>query len=325
MTGSGPEEAIDLDVVRAEIAEEVRRKRESGEIPADLERELDRAFARFVPVGTTGSDFEQVLARAERAAFIDVLVPVESARPGVRHLKRAQRKLLSWYFRYVTQQVGVALNEVTRGMRILGERVASVERRALPVGPDVLEAARAAGPAPDLSGWTTVVGDAVRGVTGRVLVCECAAGGLLAGLVGERVDAYGVEPVHAWAAQATRAGLEVRADDPWTHLPALGDGVVGAVVATGFVERLTPPEAIELCALLARVLGSGGVAVLVSADPAAWEQMCSPVERDLAPGRPIHVETWELLLKRVGFRDVHRLAVPAEGAGRYGIAATRGD
>ena len=38
---------IDTRKLVAEIEEEVRRKRATGELPADLERELDNAFARY--------------------------------------------------------------------------------------------------------------------------------------------------------------------------------------------------------------------------------------------------------------------------------------
>ena len=41
---------VDPDRLMAEIEDEVRRKRASGELPADLERELDLVFARFAPV-----------------------------------------------------------------------------------------------------------------------------------------------------------------------------------------------------------------------------------------------------------------------------------
>lgn len=320
--------AIDLDQVRASIDEEVRRRRASGEIPADLERDLDRAFARFVPVGTTGGDFDQVLARAEQAAFIDVLVPVSSARPGVGFVKRVLRKLFSWYVRYIAQQVGIVANELARALRILGDRVLDVESATQQVDESLLMRERSAHAAPDLDAWADAIVGVFRGVSGRVVHAECSTGQVLARLRDAGIDAYGVEPVAAWAIEATSAGLEVRTDEALGHLRILGDGVLGGAVLSGFVERLSASRAIEVAGLLAAKVAPGGVVVVASADPSTWERMASPVELDLAPGRPLHAETWELLLANAGLSDCRRLPASSTQAGSaqtggYAVVATR--
>lgn len=314
---------IDLDQVRASIDEEVRRRRASGEIPADLERELDRAFARFVPMGTTGGDFEQVLARAEQAAFIDVLVPVASARPGVGLVKRALRKLFTWYMRYIAQQVGVVANELARALRMLGERVTDVENATQQIDEVLLSRERATRPAPSLDAWADAITGAFTGVKGRVVHAECGTGSVLARLREAGIDAYGVEPVVSWATEATRLGLEVRTDEALTHLRLLGRGVLAGVVLSGFVERLSTGRAIEVVGLIAAKVAPGGVVVLTSADPSTWARTASPVELDLTPGRPLHADTWRLLFESAGLKDFRQLSASSTETTGYAVVATR--
>jgi hypothetical protein len=48
------------------------------------------------------------------------------------------------------------------------------------------------------------------------------------------------------------------------------------------------------------VTREGGVIVLMPTDQAAWDEGLSHPARDLSPGRPLHPETWSLLLRRFG-------------------------
>ena len=56
----------------------------------------------------------------------------------------------------------------------------------------------------------------------------------------------------------------------------------------------------ELAALAAAKVAPGGAVVVVSADPRGWERERSPVEVDLAAGRPMRSDTWCHLLARRG-------------------------
>ena len=127
-------DVIDHRRLLEEIDAEVRRRRESGDLPADFERELDLAFARFAPVHAIGDDFDQVVERAEQSAFVDVLAPTQSAQPLVGHVKRIIRKAIIWEVRYVAQQVGGFSVAITRAVRLLGRRVDALEEVAPQIG-----------------------------------------------------------------------------------------------------------------------------------------------------------------------------------------------
>ena len=288
-------DVIDHRQLLAEIDAEVRRRRESGDLPADFERELDLAFARFAPVHAIDDDFDQVLERAEQSTFVDVLAPTHSAHPLITQVKRVIRKVIVWEVRYVAQQVSAFASAITRAVRLLGQRVAVLERFS-PAGSRLrAEAVTAAGDL-DVDAWQATVLEAVAGVPGRVLHTECGDGALVAALAAAGADAYGVDPVE----RSVAAGVEVRTDDALTHLEALPDGALGGVVLTGCVERLPAGGQVELARLAAAKVAAGGVVVVVSADPRGWERSRSPVEVDLAGGRPLRSDTWCHLLRGHG-------------------------
>ena len=284
-------DVIDHRRLLGEIDAEVRRRRESGDLPADFERELDLAFARFAPVHAIGDDFHQVLERAEQSTFVDVLAPTESAQPLVGQVKRVIRKAIIWEVRHVAQQVSGFATAITRAVRLLGRRVDALEQVSPPAGR--LRAAGGGGsPSPDAERWGPTVVTALVGATGRVLHAECGDGALVAFLTDAGFDAYGVDPVE----QAAPAGVEVRTDEALDHLSALPDDALGGLVLSGCVERLPVGAQADLAALAAAKVAPGGAVVVLSADPRGWERGRSPVDTDLAAGRPLRAETWCHLL-----------------------------
>ena len=66
---------------------------------------------------------------------------------------------------------------------------------------------------------------------------------------------------------------------------------------------------VELVDEAVRVLAPGGTLVLLVTDQAAWDAELDPVARDLLPGRPLHPETWRVVL-------AHRGLPGAEWSGR---------
>ncbi|HEX2699885.1 MAG TPA: hypothetical protein VHM89_06735 [Acidimicrobiales bacterium] len=300
-------DVIDHRRLLDEIDAEVRRRRESGDLPADFERELDLAFARFAPVHAIGDDFDQVLERAEQSTFVDVLAPTQSAQPLVAQVKRVIRKAIIWEVRYVAQQVSGFSSAITRAVRLLSRRVDALEKIAPP--PARLRAAGGAAASLDATRWGATVVAALEGTTGRVLHAECGDGALLALLGDAGFDAYGVDPVE----QAAPAGVEVRTDEALDHLTALPDGGLGALVLSGCVERLPVGAQADLAALAAAKVATGGAVVVLSADPRGWAQGRSAVEADLSSGRPLRSETWCHLFRseRMQAGVVAEIAVPS--------------
>lgn len=289
-------ERLDHQKLLAEIDEEVRRRRESGEIPADLERELDLVFARFAPVDALEADFEQVLTRAEQATFIDVIAPVESSRPVVPIFKKVVRKLIGWYLRYVANQTSTFAHAIARAVRLLGERVDALED-ASPLAAGKVERVTF-DDADATQPWTDMVVDRFRGATGRVMHGEAGGGTLVRALVAAGVDAYGVTPT------AAPDDVEIREDDVSVHLRALPDGVLAGIVLSGCVDYLPVGAQVKLADLAAAKLAPGGTLVVIATDPRAWERQQPDWMTDLAPGRPLRAGTWRKLLDERGLEGV---------------------
>jgi hypothetical protein len=300
MSEDGP--PLDHQRLLDEINDEVRRRRETGDIPPDLERELDLVFARFAPVDALEADFEQVLARAEQATFIDTVAPVESSRPVVPYFKKVVRKIVGWYLRYVAHQTTAFAHAITRAVRLLGERVDALEE-ASPLAVPASDPA-----APPNPRWTPFIVERVAGAPGRVAHADAADGSLVRALVEAGVDAYGIDP----RPRPEAADTEVREDEAIVHLRALPDGALGGLVLTGCVERLPVGALVKLADLAAAKLAPGGVVVVVSVDPRWWIVNVDDVNVDLAPGRPLRRTTWERLFGERGFTGVE--AVEGERA-----------
>ncbi|HVE47409.1 MAG TPA: hypothetical protein VNA57_11785 [Acidimicrobiales bacterium] len=299
-------DTIDHPRLLAEIDEEVRRRRESGDLPAGFERELDLVFARFAPVHAVGDDFAQVLERTEQSTHVDVLAPTASRTPAVGLAKRVIRKAVIWEMRYVAQQVSTFAFGVTRAVRLLGDRVDGLEQAAPGAGGKFLAMARAAAPALDTSRWATAVVDAVQDAPGRVVHAECGDGALVARMNQAGVDAYGVGPVD----QVPPPGLEVRVDEALVHLRAVPDASLGGVVLSGCVDLLPLGTLSEMAALARAKLAPGGVAVVLATKPECW----AGVAADLAPGRPLHPKTWCQLLGAGGVSSVEVVEGPTDYA-----------
>ncbi|MGH9282751.1 MAG: hypothetical protein ACRD0S_07420, partial [Acidimicrobiales bacterium] len=94
------------------------------------------------------------------------------------------------------------------------------------------------------------------------------------------------------------------------------------LVLSGAVERLPSGALVELAGLAASTLAPGGTVVVVSADPRAWARRASPVEVDLAPGRPFRSETWCHLLTGRGLKA--RVAAEQERPGGEGLRPVPG-
>jgi hypothetical protein len=164
-------------------------------------------------------------------------------------------------------------------------------------------------PPPDLSAWA---GPLVRwlsdhGATGEVLHGECGDGTVAAALAEAGLRLRGAEPrgTRAWSAAAR--GVDVHVGATEELLGALGPGTLGGVVLSGVVDRLPVEDLVALVELATDRLAEGAPLVVVSTSPDAARSGWDAVARDLLPGRPLHPETWALLLARAGYDQVEQL------------------
>jgi hypothetical protein len=114
-------------------------------------------------------------------------------------------------------------------------------------------------------------------------------------------DAYGAEPRRRLLAAGLREGLDLRPDSALDHLRAMAKDALGGLVLSGLVDIAPAGTQVALADQAARVLTAGGRLLVVTVDPAAWRDTAGPFLSDLAPGHPLHRETWERLLEARGF------------------------
>jgi SAM-dependent methyltransferase len=315
--GEGGAEPVERAVL-AEINEEVRRRRKTGQLLPSYEHGLDDAFAAQVPDGETGA-FGALLEVAERSARVDTEVPVRSNVPGGQLAKGAIRKLTWWYLDYVADQLTRFGSATTRLLHILDDRVSQLEA----VGAAADAAGRLAPPF-DPAPWLDVVGAATAGATGPVLHADCADGGLVAALAARGVAGYGVDPRDDLLDRAAADGLDVRREDAVRHLRGLADGALGGAVLSGFVDLLALPAHARVVEQARDKVRPGGVLVVLGTSPEAWARAVPVAVADLSPGRPLHAETWQHLLVKGGFEptEVH-LGQGPDGPATFAVMGVR--
>ena len=249
---------VDLDVVIAEIYDAVAQRRASGELPADLEAELDAEFANYAPSAVTGDSLSGVLSQADKAVTIDVDVPTAGKFPAGQ-VKKGVRKLTFWYMQYLANQVSSFGSATVRALRMLDRRVSIVEQSTPGASRAVASALEAMDPVPVPAPTAEVIADQLRGAKGRVLHAECGEGDLVRHLAQAGFDVYGVEPRRRLLAPALREGLEIRPDGATDHLTSIAPGALGALVLSGLDTKPTGAQ-VHLADLAARAPSSRAVA-----------------------------------------------------------------
>jgi hypothetical protein len=308
------ESTIDHELLLAEIYEEVARRRDDGEIPPDLERDLDRVFAELAPPGAAGDDGAVLVERVEQAAFIDVQVQLEGAKPGVLQVKSGLRKLMAWYMHWVTEQVNGFTSAAAGLGRSLHLRVRALEDGTVELPRIVRDELDALGAQAYPADVLDRAVDAFAGGTGRVVVAHCGDASLVRRLRSAGVDAYGVEPRRALTTTALREGLEIRATTAIEHLRALPDERVDGVLLLDVTDTSTPNVAVELVEHAVRASRTGGTVVVVSTSPDEWRSgRCAP-RSDLVPGQPLQPVTWSHMLRRRGLEVTAAPASDPDGS-----------
>ena len=287
--------------VMAEIDEEVQRRRNSGDLPQRVERELDELFLRFSPMGGRDGNLAEALGVVESTGYIDPVVPVLSSKTGGAVAKRAIRQASLWYVSWVTDQVNQFTTATARALRVLDDRVRVLQRqyadRTTPAAP-ILELPWAHRPG---AWWVSTALEALAGRTGRVLHAVAGDGWLVRAMVEAGLDAYGVEPRAGRIDQAEVAGIDLREEPVLDHLRAVPAQTLAALVLSGVVDGMTAAERDALVRQASLKLAPAGRLVVHSLSEAGWSAPDAPIEADLASGRPLRPRTWVGLFERLGF------------------------
>ena len=183
-----------LDEVRGEIDDEVRRRRMSGDLPPNIERELDQLFLAHSPLGGRAAALRDMLRLVDASVFIDPVVPVESRRPGGTTVKRGLRSLSLWYLRYVTHQVSEFATAVSRALHVLDVQVTELRHKVETMAAPPSLAIRVAWAHNVAAWWVPAVIGELADHEGRSCTLRVETGGWSARSVARQVDAYGVDP-----------------------------------------------------------------------------------------------------------------------------------
>jgi hypothetical protein len=307
--------------VMAEIEEEVRLRRASGDLPPKLERELDELFLAHSPVAGRGGDLTEALRMVDAATFIDPVVPVESQRAAGAYVKKGMRSLLLWYLGWITHQISQFASAVSRTLHIIDGRLKELERQVevqrVPHAGVITFSGDQAG-----AWWVGPAVDAVAGARGRILHAASGDGWLVAKIVEAGGDAYGVDPRANIAERGMLGIADLRGEELDDHLRAVAPAGLAAIVLSGVVDGMGSGQRSQLLTLIATRLAPGGTLVIHSLSRSAWDAPDAPFEADLAPGRPLRPDTWCHLLVEGGYRAT---AQSAPDGADYLVIAVRAD
>jgi hypothetical protein len=306
--------------VMAEIEEEVRLRRTSGDLPPKLERELDELFLAHSPVAGRGGDLTEALRMVDAATFVDPVVPVDSERAAGAVVKKGMRTVLLWYVGWITHQVSQFASAVSRTLHIVEGRLKELERqvevqRVPSAGVVEIPAVHAAA-----AWWVTPAVDAVKAVPGRIVHAASGDGWLVRKIIAAGGDAYGVDPRANLVDQGVLTVSDLRGEDLAGHLRAVAPAGLGAIVLSGVVDGMASGEREQLLRLIGVTLAPGGVLVVHSLSRSTWDGADAPYEADLAPGGPLRADTWRQLLDRSGY---HATVSSGPGDADYLVIAVR--
>jgi hypothetical protein len=306
--------------VMAEIEEEVRLRRLSGDLPPKLERELDELFLAHSPVAGRGGDLTEALRMVDAATFVDPVVPIASERAAGAVVKKGMRSLLLWYVGWITHQISQFASAVSRTLHIIDGRLKEIERTVAVQRVPSAGVVEFAAPHRADAWWVTPAVDAVAPLRGRIVHAACGDGWLVRRIVAAGGDAYGVDPRVDLVERGVIGVSDLRGESLADHLRAVAPAGLGAVVLSGVVDGMGSGEREQLLYLIGAALAPGGVLVVHSVTRATWDGDEAPYEADLAPGRPLRPETWRQLLEHNGYRA--SVQTGADGAD-YLVTAVR--
>jgi hypothetical protein len=293
-----------------------------GRAPAEGadERALAEGFDRLAPQDSIRWNFDDAMRRLSTPGeWTEAIEPWHGLPADLwerGRSTRASERVLGDVVKIVAQELTEYTQRLVDGtrrsvadstavwdaLRFLNARVEQLEAASDPLG---IRPAELDLPDPDLSPWADrVAGWCDDGAGPPVTVGELGDRSVVDALAraGRAVD--GVDPrgpvVWAVGDDRTAGGVSVALADVVTHLGALEPGSRSGVVLSGSVDRVHLEDKVTLIDAAVRALTPGGTLVLFATDQAAWDGMLDPQLRDLLPGRPLHPETWTMLLDRRG-------------------------
>ena len=145
---------------------------------------------------------------------------------------------------------------------------------------------------------------------GRIVDLACGDSAFLRACREYNLEAYGVDLDGKSVARGRKAGLEIAAEDVFSHLESQADGSLGGAFCAQFVEHLLPHELFDLIDLLSRKLRPGARLVVETLNPECLQVLYRWYWLDPTHQRLVHPELLTLLLETVGFTTVEKTDLP---------------
>lgn len=275
---------IDLDRLIGELETEAARRRAEPGYPHDADARLHFELARRAPSPPGSASLSAIVAQVEDVAATGVTATSE---PGPGGSRRHDRQAVREQLRHVDGRVTSLSLAAAGALQAVTARLEQLEERVALLGPRSDDSAPSSS-TPDsgdaLAQWQTQLAESLPRDE-RVLYAQSEADGVVAHLRSAGVDAYGITTT----GPEYRSGPDVRFGDLLTHLEAVPDDALGAVVLAGGPEQMSPAALGALVGALRRVTRC---VVVVSVAPWWWRLRLGAVNADLAPLRPLDPETW---------------------------------
>ena len=319
--GASPDPQAYVAQVMAEIEEEVRLRRSSGDLPPKLERELDELFLAHSPVAGRGGDLTEALRMVDAATFVDPVVPVDSQRAAGAVVKKGMRTVLLWYVGWITHQISQFASAVSRSLHIVEGRLKELERKvevqrvpgAGVVELPVLHRADA--------WWVAPTVAAVASVPGRIVHAASGDGWLVRRIIDAGGDAYGVDPRTDLVEQGVLTVSDLRGEDLADHLRAVAPAGLGAIVLSGVVDGMAGRRARPAPAPDRHQAGPGRRPGGALAVPGVLGQRRMRRSRPTWPrADPCGPTTWQHLLEQSGY---HATVADGPDGADYLVTAVR--
>ena len=293
--------------------------------PSGPEAELLDVFSRLAPVGSHRWNFEESMSRLNPQpppAFAAAVPPWEGLPPDVwAHGRSAQvgQRMMGDVLAAVADLLAAdsraAASEAAGShhpqftaawdaLRYLAARLERLERRGDVVADLFPDLARDV-PEADVGPWAEHLADWFTPPEGEgsVIHGESGDGSLLRALRALGYQVSGIEPraERVWAGAGDPA---VALGEVTDRLAGVADGELAGVILSGCIDRLDTPGKLLLVELALSKTAPGATVAVLPTDQQAFADACAVTVLDLAPGRPLHPETWSAVFARVGLADV---------------------
>jgi len=283
---SDSHDETDLDRLIGELETDAARRRAEPGYPHDVDARLHFELARRAPKAQGGPTLTEIIARLQELAGDEPDVPPPGRDGGAgwrrhdgqavaQHLQRLDGRVTA-----LNLATATALGAVVQRLEQLEGRVRQLE----PLDDGVASSSPALDGSEALDRWRTRLAETLPRHA-RVLYAESQADEVVADLRAQGIDAYGITSTGS----RHRPGPDVRFGELRTHLTAVADEALGAVVLVGVPDAMIAASIGPMVGELGRVAQS---VVVISEAPWWWRLRVGAVHADLAGGRPLDPDTW---------------------------------